>query len=306
MKFPAVLPQRSGEVRAVKVTVVSGMLGAGKTTFIQRYLRDSQERTVVLVNDFGKAGIDGEIFSAGGIESVELPSGCVCCTLKFDLITTVRRIVDTLSPDHLVIEPSGVAAPSGVMEALDGVLRGPVTVVGLIDATEFMELYESGMYGGFFEDQVSNADVVLINKSDIAPAELVASTMGAVQALNPHAIVFRTVRAEVSETLQAQAGEKRRASPRRAHFHFDTLSLKVKGGIARSSVERFFDELGRGKFGSVVRAKALVRTGEGAFRFDLSYGQVEALPFERDITDSRIVVIGERLDREGLKGAFRG
>ena len=76
----------------MKTTVVSGMLGTGKTTFIGQLLKESRARTVVLVNDFGALGIDGEVFSASGIDAVELPSGCVCCTLKFDLITTIERI----------------------------------------------------------------------------------------------------------------------------------------------------------------------------------------------------------------------
>jgi G3E family GTPase len=293
-------------VPAVKITIVSGMLGAGKTTFIRQYLRGSQEKTVVLVNDFGKAGIDGEIFSADGIESVALPSGCVCCTLKFDLITTVQRIVDTYSPDHLVIEPSGVASPSGVLEALDGVLSGAVTVVGVIDASEFTELYESGMYGRFFEDQVVNADVVLINKSDLAAEEMIAATIQVVQELNPHAIVFRTVRAAVNEPLPEPAERERRISPQRAHFDFESLSLRVEEGIALSRVRSFFDEMAGGKYGDVVRAKALVRTMEGVFRLDLSYGRVEMVPFEKDIPTGRVVVIGEGLDREGMRGLFRG
>lgn len=75
-------------------------------------MKHGSEKTVVLVNDFGAAEIDGEIFAAGGIESVELPSGCVCCTLKVDFITTIERIVRQFAPEHLVIEPSGVASPS--------------------------------------------------------------------------------------------------------------------------------------------------------------------------------------------------
>src|SRR5512140_184771 len=103
----------------MKTTIVTGILGAGKTTFIQTFLKESKEKAVVLVNDFGRSGIDGDVFSAEGIEYIELPSGCVCCTLKVDLITTVQRIIRDFSPDHLVIEPSGIAAPSGVLEALE-------------------------------------------------------------------------------------------------------------------------------------------------------------------------------------------
>ena len=124
----------------------------------------------MLVNDFGALGIDGEVFSAAGIEAVELPSGCVCCTLKFDLITTIERIRTTFDPEHLVIEPSGVASPSGVLEALESAGIGQVSVVGVVDATEFLELHEAEMFGTFFRDQIVNADVILVNKIDLAGA----------------------------------------------------------------------------------------------------------------------------------------
>jgi len=101
-----------------------------------------QEKAVVLVNDFGKAGIDGEILSSSGIESIELPSGCVCCTLKTDLITTIEKIISTFAPEHLIIEPSGVASPSGVLEALDLLKITPVMVIGIVDATRIHDFYE--------------------------------------------------------------------------------------------------------------------------------------------------------------------
>ena len=129
----------------MKTTIVCGMLGAGKTSFIQDQLTRQDGKTVVLVNDFGETGIDGEILSLGGIDVKELPSGCVCCTLKFDLITTIEKILRDWNPDHLMIEPSGIASPSGVMEALDALHLQPVTVVGIIDVTEFLEAHASEM-----------------------------------------------------------------------------------------------------------------------------------------------------------------
>src|SRR5512143_2198207 len=103
----------------MKTTVVCGLVASGTTTSIKNILRDRKEKTVVLVNDFGAAGIDGEIFSAGGIESVELPSGCVCCTLRTDLITTITKIRNQFNPQQLFIEPSGIASSTAVIEAIE-------------------------------------------------------------------------------------------------------------------------------------------------------------------------------------------
>ena len=284
----------------MRTTVVCGLLGAGKTTFIRNFVTDGSGKTVVLVNDFGQAGIDGEIFSAGGIESVELPSGCVCCTLKFDLITTVQRIVKQFSPEHLIIEPSGVASPSGVLEALENAGIGSASVIGIVDAVEFTELYESGMYGGFFEDQIVNSDLIMVNKADLADETATAAAERLIAAINPRAMLFRTVKAVINIPLPA-APLHRHIHPSACHFHFETISLPVSSRKALSSFTAFFDELARGRFGSVARAKALINTLEGPYRFDSTYGKVDAVRFDKEVVNSRLVVIGEGLDSTGIE-----
>jgi G3E family GTPase len=284
----------------MKTTIVCGLLGAGKTTFIQHLVWNAGEKTVVLVNDFGQTGIDGEIFSAGGIESIELPSGCVCCTLKFDLITTIQKVIETLSPRHLVIEPSGVASPSGVLEILDTLRITPVTVIGIVDATEFIELHKSGMYGSFFEDQIVNSDIILVNKTDLVEEAGIAETVALVERMNPKAVTFRTVKAAISEQLPEVTRRERALSKSIAHLHFDTLSLRINSMREFTFYENFFEDIVRGVYGDVVRAKALVQTDRGPFRFDLSFGRIQTAPFARDITDSRLVIIGEALKKDLL------
>jgi G3E family GTPase len=284
----------------MKTTVVSGLLGSGKTTFIKNFVRGATEKTVVLVNDFGKAGIDGEIFSAGGIESVELPSGCVCCTLKFDLITTIQRIRKQFKPEHLLIEPSGVASPSGVLEALVSAGVSRTTVIGIVDAVEFVELYESGMYGSFFEDQIVNSDVILVNKTDLANETVIAGTERMISTINPRAILFRTVNAGIDMPLP-DAPLQRTIVSSNCHFHFETLSFKLANRTELTLVQKLFDDLSQGKFGRVARAKALVGTPEGPYRFDSTFGKVDMVRFEKDIEKSRLVVIGEGLDEASIR-----
>jgi G3E family GTPase len=288
----------------VKTTVVSGMLGSGKTTFIGHLLRDARERAVVLVNDFGALGIDGEIFSAGGVEAVELPSGCVCCTLKFDLITTIERVCTAFAPEHLVIEPSGVASPSGVLEALASARVGPVTVVGLVDASEFLELHRAEAYGTFFLDQIVNADVILVNKADLAGEATAAETARVVASLNPGAVVLRTVQAAIDGPLPEARPGARILPGGHAHFRFETLAFRLAAGTPFAALEKLMGRLAAGDHGEVVRAKSLVATDRGPWRFDLAFGSLAAAPFPRPVTESRLVVIGGGLDAEGISRAL--
>jgi G3E family GTPase len=294
----------------MRTTVVTGMLGSGKTTFVGHLLRGGRERAVVLVNDFGALGIDGEIISAGGVEAVELPSGCVCCTLKPDLVTTIERVVRTFDPELLVIEPSGVASPSGVLEALASAGIGQATVVGIVDASEFLELHRAEIFGSFFLDQVACADVLLVNKADLAGEAAARETEAVIATLNPRAVVVRTVRAAIDGPLPdgRRAGGILRASlgggP--AHFRFETLSLRLEAATPHEAIERLLQSLAQGRHGKAVRAKALAQTDRGPWRFDLAFGSVEAAPFPREVAESRLVVIGEALDALGISRALPG
>lgn len=284
----------------MKTTIACGLLGAGKTTFIQQVAKNTREKTVVLVNDFGKVGIDGEIFSAGGIESIELPSGCVCCTLKFDLITTLQKITETLKPEHLIIEPSGVASPSAVLEALDLVKINPVTVVGIIDATEFLEFYESQMFGNFFQDQIVNSDILLVNKTDLVDEETTTRIMRVLETMNPQGVIFPTIDASLNGPLPSVSRTGSAIRKFETHIHLETFAVNITKTESLSFYKDLFSGMMRGTFGNVVRAKALVQTDEGPFRLDISSGGLDCVPFHRPVTHSRLVIIGENLKRSSF------
>ncbi len=294
----------------MKTTVVCGLLGSGKTTFIRNFVADRSDKTgkpgktVVLVNDFAKAGIDGEIFSAGDIESVELPSGCICCTLKLDLVTSIQSIVAQFSPEHLLIEPSGVASPSGVLEAIESAGTGSASVIGIVDSTEFAELYESEMYGTFFEDQIVNSDVILVNKTDLASPSAIDAAERLISTVNPRAILFRTVNAKIDIPLP-DAPVQRMIVAGNSHLKFETYSFPLADQMEFALVQQIFDELSRGKFGHVARAKALVSTTNGPYRFDITFGKTDSVRFDKDVAAGRLVVIGESLDDTGIGQALR-
>jgi G3E family GTPase len=258
----------------MKTTLVCGLLGSGKTTFIRTVLQNSGQRTVVLVNDFGSAGIDGDIVRADGIEAVELPSGCVCCSLKFDLITTIERLVKS------------------------------VHVVGMVDATEFVALHEEEVYGPFFEDQVVNSDIILVNKTDLAGRKKTTDTVRLVERLNPGALVFPTVRAHLGGGLPDHRGRATAGEAGEHPFRFETLTFRGSGTAGFARMENLFGDMASGTYGGVVRAKALVVTERGPARFELAWGAFEAAPFEGALEESRVVVIGTGLREEALRSAI--
>ena len=284
----------------MKTTVITGMLGAGKTTFIQNYLKNTEEKTLILVNDFGKTGIDGELISQINPETIELPSGCVCCTLRYDLITTLKRALHEISPEHLLIEPSGIASVSGIADALNQAGLTEFTVITIIDSVEFLDLYQSGMYGEFFKDQIKNADLLLINKIDLSETPKIMKTREVIKGLNPSSIIIPTVRAKLSMDLPSASRAKRSFS-NNSHLHLKTLAINIPPDTGKDRIEKLFREFITGKFGNIVRAKALIKEQSGSYLIDIASGKCFTRPLLTDTKRNRMVVIFEDTDVEKLK-----
>lgn len=284
----------------MKVTIVTGMLGAGKTTFIQHYIKNSSEKTVILVNDFGKTGIDGEVLSQVNPDTIELPSGCVCCSLKFDLITTLQRIQNELFPEHLLIEPSGIASVSAVEEALFQSGIKHFTVVTVIDSVDFLEYYNSQEYGAFFEDQIINADLLLINKIDLVKPEVILKTREVLYNLNPSAIIIPTVKAKIHKEISLSQNAKTPQSSIN-HLHIESLAVDLPDGIKKEDIEALFKGFAAQRTSSVLRAKAIIKEQKGSFLVDLASGKCFSKRLHKDTDRSRMVIIFKDLDSEALR-----
>ena len=175
------------------VYIVSGFLGAGKTTWIQKMLKESfQDQKVVLIeNDFGQASVDAAILKHQGVEVTEINSGCICCSLAGDFVKAIGGMLQRFSPDVLLIEPSGVGKLSDVAkacqdEAVQALLHlaGKITVA---DTARFALYMEN--FGEFYEDQIHEADVILFSRGIDMP-DKVKKARQAVEKINPAALVF--------------------------------------------------------------------------------------------------------------------
>jgi len=159
----------------MRLLVVSGMLGAGKTSLILKIaeaLSDNGSMVAIIENEIGSVGIDGEILERSGMKVRELKGGCVCCTMKTGMIDTLRTLEAVVNPDIAIIEPTGIADPHMVVSAIDGVTGLTVTslfTIIMVDAERFLKIWK--MFERPLKNQVAAADLVLMNKVDAASPE---------------------------------------------------------------------------------------------------------------------------------------
>jgi G3E family GTPase len=189
-----------------------------------------------------------------------------------------------------------------VTEVLETLNIGPATLVGIVDATEFIDAYEAEMYGWFFKSQVTRSDIVLVNKTDLVDEEKKEATLRLVKSLNQSAVIVPTVNAEIDTALLKHSIEPRRKERSEDHtIRVETITVQFKKPVTLEYLSGIFEEMARGEFGTVMRAKALVQTDMGPYRLDLASKQTNSEAFENEVKDSRLVVIGTDLNEKKIR-----
>ena len=179
-----------------KIDIVSGFLGAGKTTLIKKLLKDALAGTkvVLIENEFGEIGIDGGFLKEAGIEIKEMNSGCICCSLVGDFGTSLREVMDTYAPERILIEPSGVGKLSDVMRAVSDAAEGSKmalnSAVAVVDASK-CKMYAKN-FGEFFLNQISYAGTVILTRADKASQEKMDEAVALIREHNPKAKIITT------------------------------------------------------------------------------------------------------------------
>ncbi|WP_028236510.1 CobW family GTP-binding protein [Pseudobutyrivibrio sp. MD2005] len=185
-----------------KIDIISGFLGAGKTTYIKKMLEEAYkgEKVVLIENEFGEVGIDGGFLKDAGITISEMNSGCICCSLVGDFDKNLHEVLEKFSPDRILIEPSGVGKLSDVMtsvikleESADVKLCGLVTVVNALKASKQMKAF-----GEFFNNQIEFATTVVLSRSQTATEDQLEFCVKQIQKLNPKAAIITTPWEEIT------------------------------------------------------------------------------------------------------------
>ena len=176
-----------------KVNVISGFLGAGKTTLIAKLLKDvfQGEQVVLVENEFGEIGIDGGFLKEAGIQINEINSGCICCTLKGDFEAALHQVVETYHPDRILIEPSGVGKLSDILRAIRTVEGLEIDSYSTVVDAARCQIYHKN-FKEFFDDQIATATCVILSRTQNVDAAKLEADMAIIRELNPEARVITT------------------------------------------------------------------------------------------------------------------
>jgi G3E family GTPase len=304
------------------VILIAGFLGAGKTTLLKRILtwETDLSDTVVVVNEFGEVGIDGDLLKTAGSDVVELTSGCICCTLSADLVQSLTTVQQRFHPRRVFIEASGVADPSAVIQALSAPqltkLMRLHKVVTVLDA-DFWEGRES--FGPLFYNQLEMAHLILLNKVDLHASDKIPAMLAEIHKVLPSCQVVPTIRCGIDpEALWAE--------PRPKSFGLKPISFYRSGGTTGTdgqgqsvSADQFvtfafqddrvvdeacFENFVKKLPWEVFRMKGPVYTGNRTRVINFVGGKFEWSPWEGQTT-TKLAFIGWDIDSETVLAKLR-
>lgn len=301
-----------------KVDIISGFLGAGKTTFINKLIKEAltNERVLLIENEFGEIGIDSVFVKDTGIEVKEMNSGCICCSIANEFKSALKDVLEKYKPDRVIIEPSGVGKLSDVIRAVAEVkehsdisLNSFVTVVDSIKYKLYMD-----NFGEFFNDQIKNAETIILSRSQKLSYNEIDKCVNEIRKLNNKANIITTPWENLNGNQILNIIEKINPLEQdECHCHnhnhnsdvFSTWGIKTTKKYRISELDDILRKLSQSdEYGEILRAKGIVQDVEGNWinfnlvpeEYELHYGNTDYI--------GRLCVIGSKLNSNNLEKIF--
>ncbi len=274
------------------ITLITGPLGSGKTTLLRHILDTVSQKLAILMNEFGEIAIDSQIIEGRNIRIADLGGGCVCCSLLGEFEAAVTEVIDTVHPDLIIVETTGVAEPDAlVFDIQENVPRvrldGVVTVADADAMVRYPRLGHTGRV------QIEAADIILLNKVDLVTAEQLAEVTARLRQLNEKAPILPTRRCLVDPDVLFGLSRTHEVSlpQHRPHLGVESFSYVSTATLTRPCFEAFVEHLNP----AIVRAKGFVRFPEGTYLFNYVAGRWDLEAFAEKPTT--LVFIGEQVSR---------
>ena len=297
----------------MKILLISGFLGAGKTTFIKELIKQTGTKAVIMENEYGDNNLDSlDIQNAAAakdeIKVLEFMEGCVCCTMKDSFVNSVFAIYSSLGPEYLIIEPTGVGKLSNIINNLKPLLRNDISLLKPCVVIS-PEGYEENMrqWQVLYEDQIKNARTVIFSKCENTDPEILESVSAKIRKLNPNADIISRHYSNMdlswwnslldigADDLSSGSGDE--ASDR--NISFAQVSITEGGLHNAAELILFLEDCLHGEFGKVARAKGTLWVDSEFVRFDLADRMyiISGSPDDK----CQCVVIGQGLDEKKIR-----
>ena len=292
----------------MKILLVSGFLGAGKTTFIKEMAKNINLEFVVLENEYADIGIDGDFLDEKNLNVWEMSEGCICCSMKGDFKSSIKRIYSEINPEYLVVEPTGVGMLSSIIENIREINNNDIEILSpitLIDITSFSEYLET--FNNFFTDNLKNTGKVILTKLENSNHFEIENIKNEILKINNNLEIitddYRNFHKEWFADLLNKSIDNKIIDKNfslKTHINLRTFSKENVNLKTMDELGLFLNKLVDGDFGKIYRAKGIVKVDGYWGKFNLVYKNFEMEPIT-DAKRTKIVIIGNNLDIENLK-----
>ena len=292
----------------MKILLVSGFLGAGKTTFIKEMAKNINLEFVVLENEYADIGVDGDFLDEKNLNIWEMSEGCICCSMKGDFKSSIKRIYSEINPEYLIIEPTGVGMLSSIIENIREIDNNDIEILSpitLIDITSFNEYLET--FNNFFIDNLKNTGKIILTKLENSSHFEIENIKNEILKINNNLEILTTdyrtfPKKWFGEILNKSIDNKiiDKNFSLKTHINLRTFSKEDINLKTMDELGLLLNKLVNGDFGKIYRAKGIVKIDGYWGKFNLVYKNFEMEPIT-DAKGTKIVIIGNNLDIENLK-----
>ena len=292
----------------MKILLVSGFLGAGKTTFIKEMAKNINLEFVVLENEYADIGVDGDFLDEKNLNIWEMSEGCICCSMKGDFKSSIKRIYSEINPEYLIIEPTGVGMLSSIIENIREIDNNDIEILSpitLIDITSFNEYLET--FNNFFIDNLKNTGKIILTKLENSSHFEIENIKNEILKINNNLEILTTdyrtfPKKWFGEILNKSIDNKiiDKNFSLKTHINLRTFSKENVNLKTMDELGLLLNRLVNGDFGKIYRAKGIVKIDGYWGKFNLVYKNFEMEPIT-DAKGTKIVIIGNNLDIENLK-----
>lgn len=298
-----------------KIDIISGFLGAGKTTMINKLLDENVlgEGIAIIENEYGDINIDSKRIGQTEIEIKSITSGCICCSLQGEFDIAMKELIDEFKPNRIIIEPTGVGKLSDVINVVNKLKKQRDVVlnmaIAIVDAIEFEDFID--VFGDFFKDQIQHATTVMLSKTQLVEEGKVDEIINSITSLNPNSNIIATPWDRLSSQNILELAESKNSQihdhlEHNHHHHdeddeFQYWTMETAKKYDNNRLKEILNRLKEDKYGNILRAKGVLSDNESNWMdFDFLPNNIE-IKYIKPQAIGQIVLIGKELNKENIE-----